>query len=225
MTERRDCVCPRVTHQHGTHNAYLSDNCRCPDCQAAHTQRTRQRRRQALHAQYGVCPPPVTWVSLVGTRRRLEALATLGWSSRDLAPLLGVAANMIEAWRSGRRYQRIRSDNAARLTELYGRVSDQPSPGRYALRTKNWATRMGFTPPIGWDDDTIDNPGTKPFAAEPVLLDTVAIAESLAGRRVQLTRRERSEAIRVGTAMGISATSIGQLLGASQGTIRRQRAA
>jgi hypothetical protein len=206
--QRRDCVCPRIQHRHGTHNAYLSDRCRCPDCRAAHARRTRQRRRQAVHSEYGVCPPPTTWVVLTGSRRRLEALATLGWSSTDLAPMLGCRRSMVEAWRRGGGNGCISSTTAADIAEVYERISDQPSTGRYAKRTRNWAQRMRFIPPIGWDDDTIDNPAVKPFAAEPVLIDPVAVSEALAGRTVPLTRAERAEAIRIGASQGATVSTL-----------------
>jgi hypothetical protein len=112
-------------------------------------------------------------------------------------------------------------------------------------QTRARAARLGYKPPLAWDDDTIDDPTTEDYAhipqpeytkvlhpgisaAEqgnsPDLIDEIAVEQAMTGRRVTLNRAETSEAITRLTAMGESAEEIGQRLGMSARNVVRFRA-
>jgi hypothetical protein len=163
-------------------------------------------------------------VNPVGTARRLQALATLGWACSDIGKELGVTRRMVEEWRvCARPVISIRSQQ--RIADLYARICDEQPTGRYAVKVRNLADRKGWLPPIAWDDDTIDNPTAAPYACEAVHIDLVAVTEALTGRPVALTAAERVEAVRVGTERGMSVREIAAMLGTTGRTVQRKRVA
>jgi hypothetical protein len=87
------------------------------------------------------------------------------------------------------------------------------------------AARNGYLPPLVWDDDTIDDPAAVPAVAPDVedVVDEVAVAEAMAGRRINLTRAEWDEAVRRLLAAGMSDTEVGDRLHVVDRTILRWR--
>lgn len=98
-------------------------------------------------------------VDATGTRRRLEALACLGWSLRSLADALGVNRELLEQ-ACRRRY--VTAETARLVGWMYDRMSMTPRTGpvRAVAMTRNRAARLGFVPPLAWDD--IDDPAETP---------------------------------------------------------------
>lgn len=152
---KRDCQCPRVRHVHGTNAAYHRCGCRCDECRAASA--AVEKLRYKLTA-YGRWAP---FVPAIGPARRLQALACLGWSLDALAERLGVTDTMVVHWQQ-MHYQKMTKDTAARISALYDELWDQRAPGKYTLKTINRAERMGWVPPLAWDDDEIDDPDATP---------------------------------------------------------------
>lgn len=228
---KRDCVCKRAKHVHGTRTAYVVDKCRCRACTDASAAAERERSRMKLYGRYdsgrvdagpvrdhlmllmdygigmkriaaiaGVSnatlgkilygdrtrnmPPrervekhvadgvlavkpslvhlgQTTLVDGAGTRRRLQALVTIGWSQSRLAQRLGMSPRNI-----GRTIQspRVWAETARQVQALYEDLWDQPQRGHdqrsrgSASRAKKQAMTNGWLPPLAWDDDTIDNP-------------------------------------------------------------------
>lgn len=104
-------------------------------------------------------------IDATGTRRRLEALAALGWSSTVLAAKLGRPATAVRRTRSARL---VTVKSARQIRALYDNLWDQrppmSTPDERGLVTKTirLAQRRGWAPPMAWDDDTIDDPTAQP---------------------------------------------------------------
>lgn len=104
-----------------------------------------------------------------GTRRRLRALMTQGWSKRKLALRLGMLpSNLWATFCSDRVY----ASTAVAVRRLYDELWDAtPSRSTPAERvayskTVRYAQARGYAPPLAWDDDTIDDPEAVPQGME-----------------------------------------------------------
>ena len=95
------------------------------------------------------------YIDATGSRRRLQALAVNGWSTRNLATQLGHKhATTVQDITNGTTPTiRLRSMEAIR--DLYERLWDQPGPSQ---RTAAIAKAKGWLPALAWDDDLIDRP-------------------------------------------------------------------
>lgn len=126
----------------------------------------------------GMCDP-------AGTRRRLQALAALGWSMRELerqCPRPGPNIRKVMDRRNDDAPMMVITRDAVRA--LYDRLCLTPPPetGRTA-RIRRWAASNGWAPPLAWDEDTIDNPAAEPQAPKgddkQEFLDTYAELKAL----------------------------------------------
>lgn len=104
-----------------------------------------------------------------GTRRRIQALVSIGWSQTRIGERLGMAAaNFNRTVRS----EYVRADTARRIKALYDELWNQPQTGDdwrsriSANRSRNYAKAHGWLPPLAWDDETIDDPATLPAVFE-----------------------------------------------------------
>lgn len=167
-------------------------------------------------------------VDATGSHRRVQALVAVGWSQRRLAVRLGVSpANFGTMMRR----PRVLASKARAIRDLYEELWDtvpecQSTQERLAVtRSRNFAAAHGWVPPMGWNDEDIDNPDAAPSLDAAICgIDEVAIERALAGdRTVPLTPAERAEAVRIGTADRLSARDLAELLGASSRTIVRNR--
>ena len=218
---------PRVAtirRGHGTREGYLYDRCRCPECRAANRDWHRHYRRIAAERRWGARPS--AWTSSVGTVRRLQALAAMGWSASEVARRLGVtdsAIFLLRATRGGR----VLASTADRVAALYRDLADKPPTGNAIVRTKRWAERNGWRPPIAWDDDTIDDPDAQPYAGAPVELDEIAVERYVAGtlkhREFQRYSLELVEAIRILAGRRLTDAQIGDRVGVNKRRIQGLR--
>ncbi|QIK82425.1 hypothetical protein [Sanguibacter sp. HDW7] len=108
--------------------------------------------------------PDGRMVPAVGTRRRLQALACLGWSVKALAEAYRVHYSLLD--------RAMRGDlTTARTARTVRGMYDDLSMRRRAggrpsavARTLNDAARRGWAPPLAWDD--IDDPTETPDVGE-----------------------------------------------------------
>lgn len=121
-------------------------------------------------------------VDATGTHRRLQALACLGWSDRQLGLRLGVDSGNYGALMRQRKVSAARARDVVRLYDELWR-SGPPETDRHtrysASRARNRARAAGWAPPMAWDDDTIDDPAAAPGER----LDAVAAPTGPAARR------------------------------------------
>lgn len=95
-------------------------------------------------------------VPAVGTRRRMQALAAIGWTYYELARRLGETPKHVSQFLQN---ERILADKARRVKALFDELSTTPGPSqasRARAQQRNWA------PPLAWDDETIDDPNAQP---------------------------------------------------------------
>lgn len=160
---RRDCRCLRARHHHGTRGAYKRDRCRCNACTRANALAgCWHRRRVAEQRWHGTS----AWACPAGTRRRLQALAAMGWSTRQLARRLGVTSNAIASLRSTSQ-ARVLAATADAVTALYEDCWWRTPPGnpRDHARTETWARKHGWAAPWQWEGRDLDDPATQPQPA------------------------------------------------------------
>ena len=95
-------------------------------------------------------------VPAIGVRRRLQALAAIGWTQKALAEKLGwtqasLANHVARDYVSGR--------TARQVDELFRELQLTPGPSQLS-RTR--AQRKGWAAPLEWEEDDIDNPSAQP---------------------------------------------------------------
>lgn len=122
---------------------------------------------RTLQRVLAVTAPPVSrrngYVDATGARRRLQALAVIGWPSREIADRLGRLDHQTYLYIMSGRTQTIRRRTADDVARLYDELWDQAGP---SARTRTLALRKGWVPPLAWDDDDIDDPQATPSLGE-----------------------------------------------------------
>lgn len=94
-----------------------------------------------------------------GTRRRLEALAVLGWSLGEQSARTGRPRNAFSRILTA---PMVQARTARDVRALYSQLWDTPPPpgAPGSERARRYAARSGWLPPVAWDDDLIDLPDT-----------------------------------------------------------------
>lgn len=187
----------------------------CPPCRrVAADQRAEQRKAAYLRGADRL-------VDACGVRRRLNALAAIGWSRHALAAELGCdRSNVQKIIRSARSTP----ETAAAVRALYDRLSMIPGPHPAAAAV---ARRRGWPPPLAWDDDELDDPKGRPNLGRAPrngpAPDEVAVQRAMRGDPVALHPVERSAAVHRLTAAGHSAAEIAARLGTTKRSVTRHR--
>lgn len=128
----------------------------CDPCRAA-GRRTRKRNRLAE-----ISGVPRT-VPALGTVRRLQALQALGWGIPDIARVSGISEKTLR--NPAYRGVSVHRDTATAVVAAYERLSMTVPDGPYAERGRRLARRLGYAPPLAWDDDAIDDPTATPHGS------------------------------------------------------------
>jgi len=95
-------------------------------------------------------------VTSVGTVRRLEALAVLGWSWPSLERRLDLPRQTL-MFRRAR--PRVRAEYGRQVRDLYDELSMRRGPSAHAAGR---AAAKGWLPPLAWDDEDLDDPRVPP---------------------------------------------------------------
>lgn len=111
-----------------------------------------------IHEVIMAIAPNSRMVPTVGARRRMQALALLGWTNRDLAPLVGRTPESLAA--TMRRSATISRDLHERIASVHSRLWNTPAPiSAASKRVRTEARLKGWVPTAAWDDiDTDDAP-------------------------------------------------------------------
>jgi hypothetical protein len=96
-------------------------------------------------------------VDSAGTRRRVQALAWMGWPAAVVAQQADTSTASLQTLIQPTR--RVSYALAARVAEVYERLSGTPGPSKIAAGK---ARQLGFAPPAAWDDERIDDPRARP---------------------------------------------------------------
>jgi len=131
----------------------------------------------------------------VGARRRLRALNAMGYGDPALAHRLNIEIDVVTSMPEK---GLITSELWEAVHEIYDELSMRPGPDA-DLREQSRAA--GVVPPLGWDDDEIDNPKARSHEREravgAVPADEVVIVRRLAGEQVPMRNCERKEILRM----------------------------
>ncbi|BCK73946.1 hypothetical protein Srufu_078990 (plasmid) [Streptomyces libani subsp. rufus] len=131
-------------------------------------------RRETAEAVMGYWPaledfPDASRIDPTGTRRRVQALMTRGWSMRALAAQEGV---LEDSFSRALRASRVTACFARMVAALYDRLWDK-TPEEFGVsaasahRMRLVAQRRVLHGPLAWDDDTIDDPAAVPALDAP----------------------------------------------------------
>lgn len=187
-----------------------------------------ERRLLAVRFQASAVAPG-RHVDATGTRRRLQALATLGWSVTSLTTRSDLPLRTL---RRGLTTTTVTAETARTIGRLYDQLRAHPAAHRTpreqaaAARTKARAQRAGWRGPLAWDD--IDNDPDEPAPLEQpssvaARVDVVAVERAMRGERLPLTAAERRDAVARLTTRGLSARCIAELLHTTVRTVTRLR--
>ena len=153
--------------------------------------------------------PPLGMVSAIGSRRRVQALAAMGWSLTEQAHRSGMCLQQV--WQLAQTPKGVVTVSTDRkFRDLFEQLSATPGPSK---RSRTAAAKNGWVPPLAWND--IDDPDEVPDVCgdpDPDYADPVAVSRALDGDRVSLTGPERAEALRLGVARGESLSAVAATL-------------
>lgn len=150
-------------HRPGQATCYIKDACRCDACRAAATRDRKERQH------FGRLSLPA-----VAGQRRLQALGTLGWTMVEISQRTGLSTTCLGLILRGRN-RTINRPTYRLLVDAYDALWDVEAPAspadrRGVQRMKNRAVRLGWAPPMAWDDSPgphyIDDPDAKPWRPE-----------------------------------------------------------
>lgn len=137
-----------------------------------------------------------------GSIRRIRALCRMGWTQRQIGaqPELRVSPERISQFARGRHAQ-MTPETIKSITSAYRRLCRTIPSGTHADRARDIAAQKGWDGPGAWDDETIDNPATRPAHTryrftENSYIDEAAVLRRMGGERVHLTMAERVEVVR-----------------------------
>lgn len=159
-------------------------------------------------------------VNATGTRRRLQALVTIGWTQTELAHRLGVLVTNLNKTITGR-HPVVLASTAHNVADLYDRLSMTPKTGTWANHARKIAAEHGWMPPLAWDD--IDNDPSPPVAPDSGADDELAISYACEGLPVKLTLTERRAAVARLHTKRLSDKQIADRLGITSQTVLRIR--
>lgn len=99
------------------------------------------------------------------TVRRLQALAAAGWTSRDMAPYIGMDQRNLSNLLLGKVsfvYAVTAKEIAAAYDKLQYMDADEHCTTRALNAARNKARKNAWAPTWAWDEDTIDDPKAEP---------------------------------------------------------------
>ncbi|MCZ4509938.1 hypothetical protein O3Q52_17385 [Streptomyces sp. ActVer] len=125
--------------------------------------RRTQVRRSTRDRVLAVTPePPASgkYIDALGTRRRIQALRAIGYSTKVIAEAAGSAQARLQLISTGAQ-PTVRQHLAERIQAVFADLHGTPAPaGCSATVTRKHARAQGWVPPAAWDD--IDDPAAVP---------------------------------------------------------------
>ena len=139
--------------RHGTNRGYrahrVAGQTACDACKRAAAAYQAARKWEELQGK----GPRL--IDALGSRRRLQAMYAIGWTSKHIAEASGIRANQLTHISSGRT-QRVTRATEERIKKAYAALSAKPGPSSL---DRVAASREGWAPPLAWNDiDTDERP-------------------------------------------------------------------
>lgn len=160
-------------------------------------------------------------ISSLGTRRRIEALACLGWSGYDIAVRLGHGKEWLrQVYIRDQIHRRTAERIAATYDELCMRLPpvDTANRRRMVSRTRRRAARKGWAPPLAWDDIDHDPEPASGVTNDPINaitmrkdVDRVVVWRVLNGDTTAATGATAAERRRIAACWAESGRSLASL--------------
>jgi hypothetical protein len=119
----------------------------------------RRWRRTARRQHFKTGP---ALIDSTGTRRRLCALVAIGHSQAKIGAKLNLTGSRISQLCVGKKSRYVFRETAAKVSALYDEWWDVIPDSHSADITRAYAASRKWRKPLAWDDDTIDNPKTRP---------------------------------------------------------------
>ncbi len=92
------------------------------------------------------------WVPAGPTVRRLQALACIGWSSKQVAARLpGFTGSTVALIREGDQAE-VKSSTARAVAAVYRVLATTPNTAPGSRQTRGWARTYGWAGPLDWAD-------------------------------------------------------------------------
>lgn len=168
------------------------------------------------------------WVRVVGTRRRLRALARMGWPVSQVADRAGLPTPWLVQVISGQvQIGPVSAVDA--VTGVYDTLWRQAGPSRAvaaAAAARRWAG------PLAWDDDTIDLPQSRPSVGErvsrtpdPLAVDLLLARQYHDPAGAHILDRVAACLVLLSTRRHLADTVIADWVGVSTRTVARYRRA
>lgn len=99
-------------------------------------------------------------IDATGTRRRIQALARMGWNGTEVGRRIGVPQSQVSKMT---REAKVYARSARKVAAVYRVLVQTPPPDTWVTRrTIAMAERKGWPGPIAWEDGMIDDPGAVP---------------------------------------------------------------
>jgi len=212
-------VCP-PDHQHAAGDkltCYAHHRCRCADCTELASAYDSWRNHMNRTGQ-------TLMVDATGTHRRLQALMAIGWSLPAIAAHLNDRGPNIRRVLLAPRLTRRFADRIAAVYEdlcMTRPVGHDRTSIAAIARTRIFAARRGWLPPLAWDDIDTD---PEPAAPErPGEVDHVAVDLAIHGQKVRLSPADRRACVELLHAQRYSDGLIADTIGCTSKTIGRIR--
>lgn len=224
--------------RHGTRRGYYAHRkagqTACDPCKRAAAKAEQVRQLRLMRGQSGR-------IDATGTRRRLQALVWLGWNWKALADRLGADEIMVKRWAErDAPGLYVFPATVARVERLFNDLCMTPPPEttpaerNAASRSRNRARRLGWAPPLAYDN--IDDPNEQPKHKATGTNDPAELQRTIdhavvwrlvnEGVRVRkLSAAEAEEACRILYARGLSGRQIAQQYGLNAERYGREVAA
>ncbi|MFD7995577.1 hypothetical protein [Streptomyces mexicanus] len=157
-------------------------------------------------------------VPAVGATRRIRALYALGHFNHLIAKEAGISRDAVCAIAAGK-WPTIKVSVDDGIRAAYDRLSMRPGQ---SWKTRSWAEKHGWAPPLAWDDERIDDPQARPDFAQDEgpsvgegveYVDLVAVDAYLSGRSVTVTDAERFAALLAAPERGLSMLDVDKVRG------------
>lgn len=110
------------------------------------------------HSPFNELFAPGAMIPIIGTMRRLRALAVAGYDLADLGARLGMKFQHVSYLRLGKS-PKVTVRVARNVAKMFNELQMTPGPSGAATRV---AERNGWHPPLAWDEESIDDPTAKP---------------------------------------------------------------
>lgn len=178
--------------------------------------------------------PDVAFVDATPTARRIQALMVIGWSMNQQSRLSGSTHGDFPRFLVADRVTAATHRKVkAVYDELWNLVPEATTNGEKSAlaRTKNFAARHGWLPPMAWDDIDTDvappNPAEVDLDAEDAdeesHVDEILIELAMTGEPVRLTYAQRCEATLRLNSRGLADPAIAAVLHIDKRTVLRIR--